>query len=114
MALVRNQDWLKQAGQEGAGKDGNAEKLWRVGKREKVSFKARKKLIAGERKFFKGWEGIELMTVVEWYVSAKNRRFIGRQFHKLGDELRNEQSGNLSLVGTGERDDQKNEFCREG
>ena len=52
MALIRNQDWLKRAGRE-AGKDGKAEKLWRVGKSEKVGFKARKKLTAGERKCFK-------------------------------------------------------------
>ena len=49
MALLRNQDWLKIAGREGAGKDGKAEKLWRVGNSEEVRFKARKKLIAGER-----------------------------------------------------------------
>ena len=42
MALVHNQDWLnlKLVGRERAGKDGKAEKLWRVGKSEKVSFKA--------------------------------------------------------------------------
>ena len=48
MALIRNHDWLKQAGREGAGKDEKAEKLWRVGKSEEVGFKARKKLIARE------------------------------------------------------------------
>ena len=41
-------DWLKLAGRGGAGKDGKAEKVWRVEKRDKVSFKARKKLIATE------------------------------------------------------------------
>ena len=50
IALIRSKDWLKLAGREGAGKDGKAEILWRVGKSEKVGFKARKKLIAGERK----------------------------------------------------------------
>ena len=40
MALILNQDWLKQAGREGAGKDGKAEKLWRVGKSEEVGFRA--------------------------------------------------------------------------
>ena len=29
---------------------------------------------------------------------AKDLRFLGREFHKWGDELRNEQSANLSLV----------------
>ena len=57
MTLIRNQDWLKQAGRQGAGKDGKAEQLWRAGKIEKVGFKARKKLIAGERDRFKGLEG---------------------------------------------------------
>ena len=45
------------------------------------------------------------MTMVEWCVSeAKDLRFIGRVFHKWGDELRNEQSANLSLVETGGRE----------
>ena len=45
------------------------------------------------------------MTVVEWCVSgAKDLRFIGREFHKRGEELRNDQSANLSLVETGERE----------
>ena len=40
------------------------------------------------------------MTVVEWCVSgAKDLRFIGREFHKWGEELRNDRSANLSLVG---------------
>ena len=35
-----------------------------------------------------GWEGVELVTVVEWYVSgAKDLRFIGREFHKRAEEL---------------------------
>ena len=42
------------------------------------------------------------MTVVEWCVSgAKDLRFIGRKFHKRGEELRNDRSANLSLVKTG-------------
>ena len=46
-----------------------------------------------------GWEGVELVTVVEWYVfEAKDLRFIGRELHKRGDELRNDRSANLSLV----------------
>ena len=40
MVLIRNQDWLKQTGREGAGKSGKAGKLWRVGKSEEVGFKA--------------------------------------------------------------------------
>ena len=45
------------------------------------------------------------MTVVEWCVSgAKDLRFNGRKFHKRGEELRNDQSANLSLVETGGRE----------
>ena len=43
-------DWLKLAGREGAEKDRKVETLWRVRKREQVGCKARKKLIARERK----------------------------------------------------------------
>ena len=42
------------------------------------------------------------MPVVEWCVSgAKDLRYIGREFHKRGEELRNDRSANLSLVKTG-------------
>ena len=42
------------------------------------------------------------MTVVEWYASgAMDRRFIGRELHMRGEELRNERSANLSLEETG-------------
>ena len=52
-----------------------------------------------------GWEGVELVTVVEWYVfGAKDLRFIGREFHKRGEKLRNERSANLSLEEKGERE----------
>ena len=52
-----------------------------------------------------GWEGVELVTVLEWYVSeVKDLRFIGREFHKRGDKLRNERSANLSLEETGGRE----------
>ena len=38
-----------------------------------------------------GWEEEELMIVVEWWVSgAKDLRFIGREFHKRREELRND------------------------
>ena len=54
------------------------------------------------------------MTVVEWCVSgAKDLRFIGREFHKGGEELRNDRSENLSLEEGKDTDDLKNEFCRE-
>ena len=57
------------------------------------------------------------MTVVEWYLSgAKDLRFIGREFHKRGEELRNERSANLSLeekVEGKDTDDLRNEFSRE-
>ena len=42
------------------------------------------------------------MTVAEWYVSgAKELRFIGREFHRRGEELRNDRSANLRLMETG-------------
>ena len=45
------------------------------------------------------------MTVVELCVSgAKDLRFIGREFHKRGEELRNDRSANLSLLQTCERE----------
>ena len=48
------------------------------------------------------------MTVVEWCVSgAKDLRYIGREFHKPGEELRNDRSANLSLVKTGGRERQR-------
>ena len=45
------------------------------------------------------------MTVVKWRVSgAKDLRFIGREFHKRGEELRNDRSANLGLVESGGRE----------
>ena len=37
------------------------------------------------------------------YVRTKDLRFIGREFHKRGEKLRNDRSANLSLVETGGR-----------
>ena len=48
------------------------------------------------------------MTVVKWCVTGANDlRFIGREFHKRIEELRNDRSANLSLVETGERERQR-------
>ena len=45
------------------------------------------------------------MLAVEWCVSeAKDLRFIGREFHNRGEELRNDHSANLNLVETGGRE----------
>ena len=45
------------------------------------------------------------MTVVEWFVSeAKDLRFIGREFHSRGEELRNDRSAKFSLVEKGGRE----------
>ena len=45
------------------------------------------------------------MTAEKQCVSgAKDLRFMGREFHKWGDELRNERSANLSLVEIGGRE----------
>ena len=49
MALVRDEYWLKLAVGKGAGRDGRAGKLWRVGKSKEVGFKVGKKLIARKR-----------------------------------------------------------------
>ena len=54
---------------------------------------------------YKGGKGVELETVEEWCVcGAKDLIFIGREFHKRGEELRNDRSPNLSLVETGGRE----------
>ena len=45
------------------------------------------------------------MPVVEWCVSGANDlRFVGGEFHKRGEELRNDRLANLSLVETGGRE----------
>ena len=45
------------------------------------------------------------MTVIEWCVlGAKDLRFIGREFHTRGEELRNNRSAILSLVETDGRE----------
>ena len=49
MALVRDEYWLKLAVGKEAGRNGRAEKLWRGGKSEEGSFKARKKLFTIKR-----------------------------------------------------------------
>ena len=70
-----------------------------------MGFKERKKLIARKKESLQGWDGVELETVVEWCVSgAKDLRFIGREFHRRGEELRNDRSPNFSLVETGGRE----------
>ena len=88
-----------------------------VGKSEEVSFKAQKKLITRKTECSARVEEVELMTMVEWCVSgAKDLRFIGREFRKRGEELRNDRSTNLSQVETGGRKDTdylRNEFCWE-
>ena len=46
--------------------------------------------------------------MVEWFVSGANDlRFIGREFHKRGEELWNERLANLSLVQTDGRQRQR-------
>ena len=45
------------------------------------------------------------MTAVEWCVlGAKDLSFIGREFYKREEELRNYRSENLSLMATGGRE----------
>ena len=70
-----------------------------------MGFKAREKQIARKRECSARVEGVELMTVVESFVSgANNLRFIGKEFHKRGKELRNDRSANSSMVETGGRE----------
>ena len=70
-----------------------------------MGFKAREKLIARKRECSARVEGVELVTVVESFVSgAKDLRFIGKEFNKRGKELRNDRSANSSMVETGERE----------
>ena len=62
-------------------------------------------LLRERKSALQGWQGEELMTVVEWCLSgAKDHRFIGRVFHKRGEELRNDRSANLSLAERGGRE----------
>ena len=82
-----------------------AEKLWRVGKSEEVGFKTRKKLITRKRECSTRVgrsRADECGRVV--CVRSKDLRFIGREFHKRREELRNDRSANLSLVETGGRE----------
>ena len=45
------------------------------------------------------------MSVMEWCLSgAKDLRFIGRDFHKRGEKLRNDRFANFSMVETGGRE----------
>ena len=59
------------------------------------------------------------MTVVEWCVSgAKGLRFIGREFHKRGEELRNDRTAIKTRawwkqVEEKDTDDLRIEFCWE-
>ena len=70
-----------------------------------MGFKAGKKLIARKRECSVRLKGVQLITVVEWCVlGAKDLRFFGREFHKRGEELRNDRSANLSRVETGGRE----------
>ena len=103
MALVRDKCRLKLAGQVRSRRIGRTMKLWRVGKIKEVRFKTRKKLIARKREC--STRVGRSRPVVEWCVSgAKDLRFIGREFHKRGEELRNDRSPNFSLVETGNRE----------
>ena len=64
-----------------------------------MGFKARKKLITRDSAL-QGCRADDCGEV----SGAKDLRFIGREFHKRGEKLRNDRSENLSLVKTGERE----------
>ena len=106
MALVRDEYWLKLAGRKRSKENGRAEKLLRVGKSEEMGFKARKKLTTRKRECsarVRRSRAGDCSTVV-CVCGAKDLRFIGREFHKWGEELRNDRSANLCLVETGGRE----------
>ena len=85
MALVCDKYWLNWPIGKGAGRNGRAEKLWRVGKSEKVGLRHDRNSLRERKSALQGWKGIDLMTVVKWCVSgAKDLRFIGREFHNRG------------------------------
>ena len=71
-----------------------------------MGFKARKKLIARKRECSTrvGRSRAGDCRRVVCVFGAKDLRFIGREFHKRGEELRNDRSPNLSLVETGGRE----------
>ena len=62
-----------------------------------------------------GWDGVELMPVVKWYVSgAKDLRFIGREFHseEINCEMIDRQTcAWWKKVEGKDTDDLRNEFC---
>ena len=70
-----------------------------------MSFKARMKLIARKRecsaRVGRSRAG-DCSRVV--CVRSEDLRFIDREFHKWGEELRNDRSANLSLMETGGRE----------
>ena len=70
-----------------------------------MGFKARKKLITRKRECSARVgrsRADDCGRVV--CAGANDLRFIGREFHKRKEELRNDRSGNLSLVETGGRE----------
>ena len=70
-----------------------------------MGFKARKKLNTGKRECS---ARVGRRTAGDcgrvMCVRSKDLRFIGREFHKRGEKLRNDRSANLSLVETGGRE----------
>ena len=73
-----------------------------------MDFKARKKLIARKRecstRVGRSRVGGCSRVVCVRLSGAKDLRFIGRELHKRGEELRNDRSPNFSLVETGGRE----------
>ena len=70
-----------------------------------MGFKVRKKLITRNRECsarVRRSRADDCVGVL--CVGAKDLRYIGREFHKRGEELLNDRSANLSLVETGGRE----------
>ena len=67
-----------------------------------MGFKARKKPITRKRECSARVGRSRADDCSEWCVSgAKDLSFIGRDFHKRAEELRNDRSANLSVVEKG-------------
>ena len=81
-----------------------------------MGFKARKKLITKMRECSAS-VGRSRADGCGGVVCIRSKdRFLGREFHKWGEELQNDRSANLSLVKIGEgkdTDDLRNKFCWE-
>ena len=69
-----------------------------------MGFKARKKLIARKRECSTRVGRCRAEDCSRAVCVRKDLTFIGREFHKRGEELRNDRSPNFNLVEIGGRE----------